>query len=283
MPCPLTLGPLLPVFRFRLPGQAGRIPAPPGAGMAEVARAPGRRKRESSWRGDTSRRRATTRAIEAARRVAGSSASADAQQRGRRVLVEALYWSRQDAAVLREAQRLGGPEDPEVLLFRAVSSLRLELPRRPGPGCPAFPQGKGLFAARPRIHVHRRGTRIPSVVQRAGPGASCGEERAGAGRLVPGDSPSGGRAFVQSIPSRLPMERSWRISAAPTFSRAGSLPGRVSWRRLPGGSRGRLERTPRNRREGCSGAQRNTPAPCRGCGWRHVMRLRPSSRTGCAG
>jgi soluble lytic murein transglycosylase len=67
-------------------------------------------------------------AIDVARRVAGSPAPADVQQRGRRVLVEALYWSRQDAAMLQEAQRLGGPDDPEVLLFRAVSSMRLELP-----------------------------------------------------------------------------------------------------------------------------------------------------------
>ena len=67
-------------------------------------------------------------AIDVARRVADSSASVDVRQKGRRVLVEALYWSRQDAAVLREAERLGGPEDPEVLLFRAVSSMRLELP-----------------------------------------------------------------------------------------------------------------------------------------------------------
>ncbi len=66
--------------------------------------------------------------IDVARRVAGSSAAAEIRQRGQRVLVEALYWDRQDAAVLREAQRLGGPEDPEVLLFRAVSSMRLDLP-----------------------------------------------------------------------------------------------------------------------------------------------------------
>src|SRR5208337_2650937 len=67
-------------------------------------------------------------AIEIARRISSSSVPPDVQQRGRRVLVEALYWSRQDAAVLQEADRLSNP-DPEVTLFRAVSSLRLDLPQ----------------------------------------------------------------------------------------------------------------------------------------------------------
>jgi len=67
-------------------------------------------------------------AIEIARRVSSSSVPAEVQQRGRRVLVEALYWSRQDAAALQEADRLSDP-DAEVLLFRAVSSMRLELPQ----------------------------------------------------------------------------------------------------------------------------------------------------------
>jgi soluble lytic murein transglycosylase len=40
--------------------------------------------------------------------------------------VEALYWSQDDASVLDEASRLASP-DAEVLLFRAVSSLRLGL------------------------------------------------------------------------------------------------------------------------------------------------------------
>ncbi len=67
-------------------------------------------------------------AIEVARRVSSSSVPAEVQQRGRRVLVEALYWSRQDAAALQEADRLSDP-DSEVLLFRAVSSMRLDLPQ----------------------------------------------------------------------------------------------------------------------------------------------------------
>ncbi|MGO9309777.1 MAG: flagellar assembly lytic transglycosylase [Spirochaetia bacterium] len=65
-------------------------------------------------------------AVEVARRVSAPALPADVQQRGRRALVEALYWSRQDAAVLQEADRLSNP-DPEVTLFRAVSSLRLDL------------------------------------------------------------------------------------------------------------------------------------------------------------
>jgi len=67
-------------------------------------------------------------AIEIARRVSTSSVPAELQQRGRRVLVEALYWDRQDAAVLHEADGLSNP-DAEVLLFRAVSSMRLEMPQ----------------------------------------------------------------------------------------------------------------------------------------------------------
>ncbi len=66
-------------------------------------------------------------AIAVARRLLSSSKSADVEQRARRILVEGLYWNKDDAAVLQEAMRLQNP-DPEVLLFRAVSSLRLQLP-----------------------------------------------------------------------------------------------------------------------------------------------------------
>ena len=61
-----------------------------------------------------------------ARRLLASPRS-DVEQRGRRIFVESLYWSRDDAAVLGEAARLQNP-DAEVLLFRAVSSLRLRQP-----------------------------------------------------------------------------------------------------------------------------------------------------------
>jgi soluble lytic murein transglycosylase-like protein len=65
-------------------------------------------------------------ALDAARELAASPRTPDVEQRGRRLLVEALYWSRDDAAVLREAEKLTAPDD-EVLLIRAVSSLRLGL------------------------------------------------------------------------------------------------------------------------------------------------------------
>ena len=65
-------------------------------------------------------------AISVARRLL-SSRSPDVEQRARRILVEGLYWTKDDAAVLQEAARLQS-WDPEVLLFRAVSSLRLQLP-----------------------------------------------------------------------------------------------------------------------------------------------------------
>jgi soluble lytic murein transglycosylase-like protein len=63
-----------------------------------------------------------------ARRLLDVSGSAKAlvEQRARRALVEALYWTESDQAVLDEAARLTDP-DPEVLLFGAVSSLRLGL------------------------------------------------------------------------------------------------------------------------------------------------------------
>ncbi len=61
-----------------------------------------------------------------ARRVLASPGSPGVEQGARRALVEALYWQKDDAAALAEAARLSDP-DPEVLLFRAVSSLRLGL------------------------------------------------------------------------------------------------------------------------------------------------------------
>ena len=48
-------------------------------------------------------------------------------ERVRRMLFEALYWNRDDEDALREAERIAAP-DPEVLLFTAVISLRLDRP-----------------------------------------------------------------------------------------------------------------------------------------------------------
>jgi soluble lytic murein transglycosylase-like protein len=70
-------------------------------------------------------------AVETARRLLSSNASAAIGARARRALVEALYWNKDDPAVLQESARLVSP-DPEVLLFRAVSSLRLHLDTAPG-------------------------------------------------------------------------------------------------------------------------------------------------------
>jgi len=67
------------------------------------------------------------RAASICRQLLGGSGSADIKNRARRVLVEALYWNKDDAGVLREAADLPA-DDPEVLLFRGVSSLRLGLP-----------------------------------------------------------------------------------------------------------------------------------------------------------
>jgi soluble lytic murein transglycosylase-like protein len=71
------------------------------------------------------RRKEYDRAIAVARRLAVPGGLPGREQRARRVLVEALYWSRDDAAALQEAVRLASP-DPEVLLFRGVSSIRLQ-------------------------------------------------------------------------------------------------------------------------------------------------------------
>jgi soluble lytic murein transglycosylase-like protein len=67
------------------------------------------------------------RAAATARRLLGSKVTGSLEQRARRALVEALYWTKDDAAVLEESSHLATP-DAEVRLFRAVSSLRLGLP-----------------------------------------------------------------------------------------------------------------------------------------------------------
>jgi soluble lytic murein transglycosylase len=66
-------------------------------------------------------------AIQIARGILSSPQPSDIEQRARRVLVEALYWTQQDQEALQQANLLQDP-DPEVLLFRGVSSLRLGLP-----------------------------------------------------------------------------------------------------------------------------------------------------------
>jgi soluble lytic murein transglycosylase-like protein len=75
--------------------------------------------------------RSYDKAVDTARRLLASAPPADVAERARRALVEALYWNKDDAAVLQEAARLSNP-DPEVLLFRGVSSLRLHLDTAPG-------------------------------------------------------------------------------------------------------------------------------------------------------
>jgi soluble lytic murein transglycosylase-like protein len=72
-------------------------------------------------------RKSWPQAIQVARRILSTQQPPDIEQRARRVLVEALYWTQQDEEALREAQLLVSP-DPEVLLFRGVSALRLNLP-----------------------------------------------------------------------------------------------------------------------------------------------------------
>ena len=64
-------------------------------------------------------------AIGLARDLLSARPSADHEQRARRMLVEALYWNKDDEETLAEAEKLSSP-DAEVLLFRAVSSLRLD-------------------------------------------------------------------------------------------------------------------------------------------------------------
>ena len=68
-----------------------------------------------------------TQAIQVARHILSTQQPPDVEQRARRVLVEALYWTQQDQEALQQADLLTNP-DAEVLLFRGVSSLRLGLP-----------------------------------------------------------------------------------------------------------------------------------------------------------
>ncbi len=72
-------------------------------------------------------RRDYPRAIHVARAILASQPPSDLEQKARRILVESLYWTQSDEEALREADGLANP-DPEVLLFRGVSSLRLGLP-----------------------------------------------------------------------------------------------------------------------------------------------------------
>ena len=65
-------------------------------------------------------------AIDTARRLLSATPAPALAERARRALVEALYWNKDDTAVLQESARLADP-DAEVLLFRGVSSLRLHL------------------------------------------------------------------------------------------------------------------------------------------------------------
>jgi hypothetical protein len=67
------------------------------------------------------------RAADVARRLLAAAPPPAVEQEARRALVEALYWTGADAAVLDESARITDP-DAEVLLFRGVSSLRLGLP-----------------------------------------------------------------------------------------------------------------------------------------------------------
>ena len=66
-------------------------------------------------------------AIQVAKRILSTQQPPEVEQRAHRILVEALYWTQQDEETLRQADLLTSP-DPEVLLFRGVSSLRLGLP-----------------------------------------------------------------------------------------------------------------------------------------------------------
>jgi soluble lytic murein transglycosylase-like protein/thioredoxin-like negative regulator of GroEL len=73
-------------------------------------------------------RKSYDQALVIARQISLGSAPPAEQQKARRLAVEALYWTKQDAAVLKEADLLAST-DAEVLLFRAVSSMRLDLPQ----------------------------------------------------------------------------------------------------------------------------------------------------------
>ena len=70
----------------------------------------------------------TERSLEAAAKIARELVSLNkgkpAEAQARRILVEALYWSQDDKAVIAESDRLP-PGDAEIALFRAIGSLRL--------------------------------------------------------------------------------------------------------------------------------------------------------------
>jgi soluble lytic murein transglycosylase-like protein len=124
----LALGPEAPYYLSLIFTSLGR-PAP-AERMLQVAwdRSPSPWKEEAGvlLAQERNEQKQYPAAIDLSRRILAAKVSDGLQQKARRELVEALYWTKDDAAVLKEAALLSDP-DPEVLLFRAVSSLRLGL------------------------------------------------------------------------------------------------------------------------------------------------------------
>jgi soluble lytic murein transglycosylase len=63
-----------------------------------------------------------------ARRFLPGLRAPELRRSGERMLAEALYWQRKDAELLPWLDRLAGPGDDELLLFRAAASCRLNAP-----------------------------------------------------------------------------------------------------------------------------------------------------------
>ncbi len=74
---------------------------------------------------DYPRAKKICRALLSMRARAPSAGLGSLEERARRLLVEALYWGKEDEETLAEAARISSP-DPELALFSAVSSLRLK-------------------------------------------------------------------------------------------------------------------------------------------------------------
>ncbi len=173
-------------------------------------------------------------AIEVARRLLSAPQPPDIEQSARRILVEALYWTQDDQDALSEAARLANP-DPEVLLFRGVSSLRLGLPSAHDiilqlflrerasslharfftflAAAPQYAEGfsvleKDLIAAKNDLFLGDRDAGIPlmeSVLARLDPGVSAGSVLVAdlAGAYQTSGSQAAGAKFLSRISVRL--------------------------------------------------------------------------------
>ena len=157
--------------------------------------------------------------------------------------------------------------DAEVLLFRAVSSLRLELPPGAGPHRSSSFSSERVSSLHGRVYTFIAArARLPAALRRAGPGPAGREERPRPGRLGPRHPPAGGSAPA-SIDPALVADGALVADLGNSYVSAGRA---AAGARVHGEARrpahgARRGPTRRSRRDGCIAGHGTTPAPFRGC------------------